>query len=88
VTTNISEVLPPLTNSGPKLGATVFPNPFNAKFYLDVNAKAHSTATVQVINEIGAIVYRQQLTALDNGPLEINLVDQALKCFVLLLVKI
>ncbi len=77
LTTDISEVLPTLSASSAEVDAAVFPNPFSNNFYLDINATAHSSATIQVINEVGAIVYRQKLVLMDNGPLEINIADQA-----------
>jgi len=77
MTTDIGEIAPTLTTSRPRMDATVYPNPSSGNFYLDINAAANATAVLQVMNEVGAIIYQQKLAVIENGPLALNLMDQA-----------
>ncbi|MBN2893666.1 MAG: T9SS type A sorting domain-containing protein, partial [Bacteroidales bacterium] len=45
----------------------VYPNPFNNDFYVELNNFNEKNATIQIIDELGKIVYQESISNLNNN---------------------
>ena len=59
------------------LAIKVYPNPTANAFFVNLMGRAQSKATIEVMNEIGAIVYEQRLEEIKDKPVKIDLWNQA-----------
>ncbi|MEM6319294.1 MAG: HYR domain-containing protein [Bacteroidota bacterium] len=58
------------------LTAEVFPNPTSGAFYLSLNSTTDSPATIEVINEMGAVLQRLQTTTFEHAPVALSLENE------------
>jgi len=63
--------------SNPLVDLTVYPNPTSDFFFVDFGKNIKQNANIEVINEIGALVYQQQLDGQNDDPIQINLWKEA-----------
>ncbi|GEM_PF-779686 len=66
-----------LAISIPPVELEVYPNPTSDFFFVDFGTKVQTKARIEVINEIGARVYEQQVDKTNLAPIQINLRQEA-----------
>ena len=74
---NTNLTTPIIEVSNPTVDLSVYPNPTNDFFFVDFGKKVQHTASIEVINEIGARVHQQQLDGPRHEPVQINLWKEA-----------
>ena len=66
-----------LAISNTPLAVETYPNPTTNAFFVNLIGRAQSKAMIEVMNEIGAIVYEQRLEGIKDKPVKIDLWNQA-----------
>ncbi len=69
--------IPVLTLDNRPKEIAIYPNPTNNTFFVNLGNNTPSKTSIEVMNEIGSIVYEQRFEGADNKPVKIDLWNQA-----------